>query len=195
MTDEGQAQERLNSFLRSHRVLQVLRRDFPEGWGFCIEWMDGTAGGAGTPFAAYQREKVDYMKVLPPEVFARFSELRKRRKEIAEADGVKPFVVMTDAQLAKAAEFEKPTVADLKKIEGFGEAKDRVIQWTNRLWRRSVSRNPESSVSAALSLECGGIAARWGHRALPGCIERTSSGDFGAMWTSRPAGVTANAET
>ena len=86
--------------------------------------MDGAAAAPVTaPFGAYQREKIDYMKVLPPEVFTRFNELRKRRKAIAEADGVKPFVVMTDAQLAKVAEIERPTLADLKKVDGFGEAK------------------------------------------------------------------------
>ena len=142
--DAGGQQEALNAFLRGHRVLKVEKSVFPEGWAFCVEWMDGTAGGASTPFAAYQREKVDYMKVLPPEVFARFSELRKRRKEIAEADGVKPFVVMTDAQLAKAAEFEKPTVADLKKIDGFGDAK-------------------AEKYGARLLVDCGAV----GDRALP----------------------------
>lgn len=41
MTDEGTMQDRLNAFLRAHRVLAVRQRDFPEGWGFCVEWMDG----------------------------------------------------------------------------------------------------------------------------------------------------------
>lgn len=123
--DGGGQQEALNGFIRAHRVMAVEKCVFPEGWAFCVEWLDGpvNGGASATPFAAYQREKIDYMKVLPPEVFARFSELRKRRKAIADADGVKPFVVMTDAQLAKVAEIEKPTMADLKKVDGFGEAK------------------------------------------------------------------------
>lgn len=124
MTDEGTMQDRLNAFLRAHRVLAVRQRDFPEGWGFCVEWMDGVAAAprweGGNP---YQREKVDYMKVLSPEEFTRFSVYRTRRKEIAEQDGVKPFVVMTDAQMAELAKVVSPTVADLKKIEGFGEAR------------------------------------------------------------------------
>ena len=126
MTDDGSNAERMNAFLRGHRVLSVRQRDFPEGWGFCVEWIDGAAVVAGTARwdnAPYQREKVDYMKVLEPEVFTRFSEYRKRRKEIAEADGVKPFVVMTDAQMAELAKMENPTKADLKKIDGFGEAR------------------------------------------------------------------------
>lgn len=124
MDDDGTMAERLNVFLRSHRVLSVRPRDFPEGWGFCVEWIDGEARRDG--FVAsypYQREKVDYMKALEPEAFKRFSEYRKRRKEIAEADGVRPFVVMTDAQMAELAKMESPTRTDLKKIDGFGEAR------------------------------------------------------------------------
>jgi len=120
--DSGTQQEAMNAFLRGHRVLKVEKSVFPEGRAFCVEWMEGAAGGAASAFA-FRREKIDYMEILPPEVFLRFSELRKRRKRIAEEDGVKPFVVMTDAQMAKAAEFEKPTVADLKKVEGFGDAR------------------------------------------------------------------------
>ena len=125
MTDDGSNAERMNAFLRGHRVLSVRQRDFPEGWGFCVEWLDGAAGASTARWdnAPYQREKVDYMKVLEPEVFTRFSEYRKRRKEISEADGVKPFVVMTDAQMAELAKMENPTKADLKRIDGFGEAR------------------------------------------------------------------------
>ena len=152
MTDEGAAQERLNHFLRSHRVLAVTKRDFAEGWGFCVEWLEGYEP-VGAPFPAYQREKVDYMKVLAPEVFARFSELRKRRKTIAESDGVKPFVVMTDAQLAKAAEFEKPTLSDLEKIDGFGKAKSE--KYGKRLLEETavVETTPEPPPAAAEAKE------------------------------------------
>ena len=125
MTDDGSNAERMNAFLRAHRVLSVRQRDFPDGWGFCVEWIDGTvdAAVAGRPPYPYQREKVDYMKVLEPEAFKRFSEYRKRRKEIAEADGVKPFVVMTDAQMAKAVKDGEPTIESLKNVDGFGAAR------------------------------------------------------------------------
>ena len=154
--DEGGRQEALNAFLRSHRVLSVERSVFPEGWAFCVEWMDGAAvSPVSAPFGAYQREKIDYMKVLSPEVFSRFSELRKRRKAIADADGVKPFVVMTDAQLAKVAEIEKPTLVDLKKVDGFGEAKaekygKRLLEATDAQKRvppdEDLAHPPEESV-------------------------------------------------
>lgn len=140
MTDDGTMAERMNAFLRGHRVLSVKQRDFPEGWGFCVEWIDGEAAVAGRPpYQPYQREKVDYMKVLEPEAFTRFSEYRKRRKEIAEADGVKPFVVMTDAQMAELAKIENPTTADLKKIDGFGDA--RVEKYGTRMLSTAIDSN------------------------------------------------------
>ena len=40
------------------------------------------------------------MKVLPAEEFAVFSRLREIRKELAAKDGVPPFVIFTDEQLA-----------------------------------------------------------------------------------------------
>ena len=43
--DTGTQQETLNAFLRAHRVLKVEKSVFPEGWAFCVEWMDGAAGG------------------------------------------------------------------------------------------------------------------------------------------------------
>ena len=48
MDDDGMMAERLNLFLRAHRVLSVRQRDFSEGWGFCVEWIDGTNGGGAT---------------------------------------------------------------------------------------------------------------------------------------------------
>lgn len=142
MTDDGQAAERLNAFLRSHRVLAVRQRDFPEGWGFCVEWLDGTAPSSVPLQPPYQRERTDYMKVLSPDEFKRFSEYRKRRREIAEADGVKPFVVMTDAQMAELAKVESPTAADLRKIDGFGE--NRVEKYGGRLLSMETDGNRDA---------------------------------------------------
>lgn len=150
MDDDGTMAERLNVFLRSHRVMSVKQRDFPEGWGFCVEWLDGSVAIPGARDARpYQRERPDYLKVLEPEVFARFSEYRKRRKEIADADGVKPFVVMTDAQMAELAKLESPTLADLKKIEGFGEARtekygDRILDSIREQSNANESNRPNA---------------------------------------------------
>ncbi len=135
--DDGDAQKRLNDFLTCHRVCQVERAAFPDGWAFCVEWLpgDGPSGGRGV-------ERVDYMKVLPPDVFARFSALRERRREIAQAKKVSAYLVATDAQLAALAKHEKPTVADLRGIDGFGDA--RIEKFGFRLLGGDVRANAPS---------------------------------------------------
>mgnify|MGYP002768817631 CR=1 FL=1 len=112
LSDSGTSQEQLNLFLCTYRALQVERVVFPAGWTFCVEWLDGTGAGSrgGSPFPFCRAvPKVDYREVLPPEMFARLAKLRECRKAIALADNVKPYVVMTDAQLAEFDETENPT--------------------------------------------------------------------------------------
>ena len=118
MVDVGSAQEELNSFLRGHRVLQVEKAFAGDGWAILVEWLEGKE-----PAADWRQKRVDYREKLPPEQFERFAKLRERRKAIAVEAGVPPYMVMTDAQMAESAKFETLTISDLKKIEGFGEAR------------------------------------------------------------------------
>lgn len=99
--DDGEAQERLNAFLRSHRVLQVERHVFDGGWGFCVEWLDGTGSIVGG--SKWKPQRVDYREILDEEAFSRFVTFRERRKAIAAEDGIAPYMVLTDAQMAEAA--------------------------------------------------------------------------------------------
>ncbi len=130
LTDTGEIQSQLNAFLRSHRVLQVERHAFEGGWGFCVEWIDGASSSSGgenwrkTP-------RIDYKEVLSVDEFERFSLLRERRKKISQEDGVPPYMVMTDAQLAEIAKMENPQISALERIEGVGMA--RVEKFGERL--------------------------------------------------------------
>lgn len=68
LTDAGEAQAQLNAFLRSHRILQVERQAFREGWGFCVEWMENSAHKM--EHETWRKpSRVDYKEVLAPEVF------------------------------------------------------------------------------------------------------------------------------
>ena len=112
-------QDAMNAFLRAHRVLQIEKAFAGSGWAFCVEWIDGAAA---SPHPSGQK-RIDYREVLEPDAFARFAILRGRRKTIALEDGVPPYMVMSDAQMAELAKMENPTPADLKKIDGLGEAR------------------------------------------------------------------------
>lgn len=106
--------------------------------------------GAGNQLPFYRTTpRIDYREVLSPEVFARFSKLRERRKAIALADGVKPYVVMTDAQLAELAKADNPTLVDLRKIEGVGDA--RIEKFAGRLLDNET--RPADGVQTVLDLD------------------------------------------
>ena len=119
LTDPVERQEELNAFLRGHRVLQIDRAFSGKGWVFCVEWLEGD----GPSKEKWRGRRIDYREILEPEVFVRFAALRERRKAIARDEGVPPYMVMTDAQLAEAAKPELLTESVLRSIEGFGEAR------------------------------------------------------------------------
>ena len=116
---DERSEEAMNLCLRTRRVLQVERHVFPEGWTFCVEWLEGEDGGK--PQFVRNPQRVDYRDVLPEPVFLRFVKLRTFRKELAQKHGVPPYMVMTDAQLAEVAKMEPPTKEAIAKIDKFGE--------------------------------------------------------------------------
>lgn len=95
--------EEMNKFLRAHRVLSIEKRLVEQGgayWSFCVEYLErgGEGGGPGTADRA--KRGVDYKEILSTEDFAVFAKLRDLRKEMAEKEGVPPYAVFTNEQLA-----------------------------------------------------------------------------------------------
>ena len=122
-TGDAAAEEELNRFLRSHRAVSV-RKELVQGgqtayWCFCIEYLLGVApeGKAGG------RQRVDYKEILSADDFAIFVRLREVRKELAGKEAIPVYAVSTNEQLAEMAKSHAATLADLKKIDGFGDAK------------------------------------------------------------------------
>ncbi len=115
----------MNAFLRGHRVLAVKKEFVPDGensfWTFCVEFLDGAPGGA-LPTGS-KRPKVDYKEVLKPEEFEVFSRLREWRKAVAEKEGVPVYVVLSNEQLAEMVRRRASSKAQLKEIEGVGDAR------------------------------------------------------------------------
>jgi len=119
---DAEAEEELNRFLGGHRVVSVqkeLVRDGAGGyWCFCIEYLLGAAGKQGS-----DRSRVDYKQVLSEAHFAVFAKLREVRKQAAAEEAIPVYAVCTNEQLVEMAKSHAATVADLKKIDGFGDAK------------------------------------------------------------------------
>ena len=121
------AEAELNAFLRSHKVLSVVRRWVDQGatsfWAFCVDYLDpATTGGRGSQQSA-RRGKIDYRQVLNDDDFAAFARLRDLRKEIAQAEGVPVYAVFNNEQLAKMVQQKARTGSDLEAIAGVGDGR------------------------------------------------------------------------
>jgi superfamily II DNA helicase RecQ len=124
-TGDVDMEEALNRFLRGRRVVSVKKelvvQEGSSDWCFCIEYIDSPASTSST--SSQKRPKVDYKAILSEEEFALFAKLRDVRKELAAKEAVPVYAVCTNQQLAEMAKGRVSRLADLKKIEGFGEAK------------------------------------------------------------------------
>jgi len=149
--DSRAAQDALNGFLAQHRVLSVEKQWLEAGvnshWALCIGVDTGVGplpdalkvgqGKAGRP------GRVDYREVLSPEDFAVFAALRSLRKELSERDGVPPYTLFTNEQLASMARDRPASEQALRAIDGVGEAR---------------SRRYAPPFLAAIAAACGGPA-------------------------------------
>lgn len=119
-------QEDLNVFLRSHRVLTVHREFIGLGensfWSLAVEYLEG-ARPAPPDMSRPGKERVDYKEVLSPSDFVLFAKLRDWRKQVAEKEKVPVYTILTNEQMAAIATRRPSTAAQLREVEGVGEAK------------------------------------------------------------------------
>ncbi len=118
------AEAELNAFLASHRVDSVDRQLVVDGprsaWAICVAYVDGPEPGSK---AASKKGRVDYREVLPPEQFQVFARLRELRKKLAEREGVPPYALFTNEQLAEMVRRRAASLAALGAIDGVGPAR------------------------------------------------------------------------
>jgi superfamily II DNA helicase RecQ len=146
----GAAQDELNAFLRSHRVLAVDRRWVEQGensfWAFCVDYLE-SSGASGSPLNGRHgavRGKVDYREQLSPEDFAVFARLRQWRKEIAQVEAVPVYMVFTNEQLAQMVQSRAMNKAALEQIAGVGDARiekygSRIVEVLRHQWEGAVT--------------------------------------------------------
>lgn len=128
--DSGTNEADLNRFLASHRVVGVDRHFIADGarsaWALCVSWVEGPARaevGAAASTAEQRRGRVDYRELLTAEQFAVYVRLRDVRKRLAERDGVPPYAVVTNEQMAEIVRRDARTRAELGAVEGIGPAR------------------------------------------------------------------------
>lgn len=115
----------LTAFCSNHTVIDIERHFVENGgkayWAVCVIW---TEAGSGAPKRdSSARNKIDYKEVLSPEDFQIYAQLRELRKTLAERDGVPPYAVMTNEQLARMVRERMTTRGALRKMPGVGPAR------------------------------------------------------------------------
>lgn len=120
--DSVEAQEEVNRFLASHRVLtldrELVKTSHSSFWALGITYVERPIVEE-TP----KRSKVDYREKLSPEDFEVYAGLRALRKEIATRDGVPTYAIFNNAQLADMVQRQVRTRESLGQISGVGSAK------------------------------------------------------------------------
>ena len=129
--DAQAAQDELNQFLAQHRVVTIEKQWLVAGsdshWAVCVT----VAAGPGPLPAALKlpvskggrTDKVDYREVLPPDEFAVFAVLRSLRQTMASQEGVPPYALFTNEQLADMARQRPHSLEALRAINGVGDAR------------------------------------------------------------------------
>lgn len=124
--DPAAAEAELNHLLAAGRVAGVERQFVAAGagsfWAVCFTV---TAGPGALPAAlkAGNGRKVDYRELLSEADFAVFARLRALRKSVAEAEGVPPYAVFTNEQLAALIQRRVTSAAELAQVDGVGPAR------------------------------------------------------------------------
>ena len=126
VTDNGESQKELNSFLRSHRILEetheLIAGKNGSSWHFCIKYLNNVSP-LRTTSQKNLKVKIDYKEVLDEKTFKIFSKLREFRKIIANDEAIPAFAVFTDKELSEVAKLKEMTEINIKKIKGIGEKK------------------------------------------------------------------------
>ncbi|OPZ97768.1 MAG: ATP-dependent DNA helicase RecQ [Bacteroidetes bacterium ADurb.Bin408] len=141
--------DELNTFLRVHKIVEVEKQLIQNAsgtyWCICVTFLNQTIAEKAP------KGKIDYMKELDAETFAKFSRLRQIRKEMAATDSVSAFVVFTDAELAEISKLDELSPSKLRTIPGIGQAKlekygVRLIEKYNLL-SNETDRQPDTANS------------------------------------------------
>ena len=102
--DPAAGQEALNHHLMTTRASHVEKEFVADGanscWSVCVSTVDGMAPSAKAGDNARRGKSIDYREVLAPDEFGLYDRLRTLRKGIAEAEGLPPYAMFTNQQLA-----------------------------------------------------------------------------------------------
>jgi len=142
--DPAPAEAELNRFLATHRVVGIDRQLVANGdrtaWVVCVSYSEGPSSEVAP--SASKRERIDYKEVLSEPQFRVFAKLRELRKQLAERDGVPPYALFNNEQLAAMVTRGVRSKAQLGAINGVGPA--RVEKYGTEFLARMAELTPDA---------------------------------------------------
>ncbi|MBQ4083748.1 MAG: HRDC domain-containing protein [Bacteroidaceae bacterium] len=117
--DNGGAEEELNKFLRSHRVLKVERAFCLEGSGYlavCVEYMEGNMVSDNVNTSG--RSRRDYAKELSEDEQKRFELFKAKRRELATEKSLPAYMIFTDAELVTLLKYPHLNIENVMDVPG-----------------------------------------------------------------------------
>ena len=124
LNDIQDAEEALNKFLRSHRILltdRVFSSDQGGYWAVVLEYMDGDPVDEAPPASRSRRNDVDYEKILSPEEYQRFEAFRQIRANISKEKGLRAYLIFTNAELAEMSKLPVLDSGSIKMLKNISQ--------------------------------------------------------------------------
>lgn len=122
VNQSASAEAELNSFLAQHKILSLKEAFVGEGqnsfWAISVTYLESSGGKLQASKAS-----IDYKEVLSESDFVLYSQLRDIRKSLATEQGVPPYILFTNEQLAAFVTHRVASKSKMKTIEGVGESR------------------------------------------------------------------------
>ena len=127
------AEEEINRFLRSHRVLQLERHFVAEQGGYWALLGEYTGGDPIAEAPPQGRSRKDPTAGMDDEVKMRFNFYRDVRKSLCSQRGIAPYLVFTNEELAILAQLPVVNEETTKGLKGIApqRLKDYVCYFYN----------------------------------------------------------------
>jgi superfamily II DNA helicase RecQ len=117
----------LENFLANKEVVKwdghFFQRKNDFYWTVAVEYQQLSPAAAAPSNKAGDKANEEYKKILSENDWPLFKRLREWRNETGKKQGVPPYIIFTNMQLAKIAVTRPDSLNMLQQIEGIGSAK------------------------------------------------------------------------
>lgn len=121
-----EAEDELNAFLCSHRVVSTERKFVDVGrnsyWAICVDYIANSTNATSSRLNL-GRNRIDYKSILSAEEFTVYLKLRDWRKTTAIQEAIPVYSLFHNEHLAQMVQHRCSTIEDMLAIDGLDQNK------------------------------------------------------------------------